>query len=102
MKKIINGKLYDTETAKLVGEYDNGCSYSDFHYMSEELYLKKTGEFFKYGTGGAMSRYNKECGFNEWTGGDDIIPLTEEEAKEWAELHIDADGYMELFGEVEE
>lgn len=24
MKKIINGKMYNTETAKRLGEYDNG------------------------------------------------------------------------------
>ena len=32
MKKIINGRLYDTETAKLIGSWSNGFSSSDFHY----------------------------------------------------------------------
>lgn len=36
MKKIIDGKKYDTETAKLVGEWTNGYSYNDFHYCTED------------------------------------------------------------------
>ena len=30
------------------------------------------------------------------------IPITEQEAKEWVEMHLDADTYVELFGEPEE
>ncbi len=48
MKKIINGKRYDTETAKLIGS-DGYSNPSDFNYWSEDLYQKKTGEFFLYG-----------------------------------------------------
>lgn len=45
MKKIINGKKYDTSTAKYLGEYDFGYQ-SSFNWYREELYEKKTGEFF--------------------------------------------------------
>ena len=62
MKKIINGKKYDTETATKIGEYSNGYSTSDFHYIDETLYRKKTGEFFLYGEGGPMTRYSHACG----------------------------------------
>ena len=30
MRKIINNKVYDTETAKKRGEWSNGRSYRDF------------------------------------------------------------------------
>lgn len=83
-KKIINGKLYDTETAKFIGYYDNGCGGRDFRHMSEELYLKKTGEFFQLGEGGPLSKYSEERG-NNTCGISKIIPLTENEAKKWAE-----------------
>ena len=75
MKKVISGRRYDTDTAKKVGEasYSN-CS--DFHYWSEELYRKKTGEYFLFGEGGALSKYQQEVGQNEWTGGKEIIPLS--------------------------
>ena len=56
MKKIINGKLYDTETAKLIGRSYHGEGPRDFRHYSEELYRKRTGEYFLYGEGGPMSR----------------------------------------------
>lgn len=101
MKKIINGKMYNTETAKRVGEWDNG-RYGDFGYCSESLYQKKTGEFFLYGEGGAMSKYVVYYGPNSWGGGEAITPLTEQSAKKWAEDHITAEEYEAIFGEVDE
>lgn len=98
MKKIINGKVYDTDTAKMVGSWDNGHPANDFAYCSEELYRKKTGEFFLNGEGGALSRYANHSGDNSgW--GDEIIPLTYNAAQEWAEKHLDGDGYCAIFGE---
>lgn len=101
MKKIINGKRYDTETAKEVG-HDSYSNPSDFDYWDETLYRKTTGEFFLYGEGGAKTRYAKTVGQNWWSGGSMIIPLTIEKAKEWAEAHLDGDEYEEIFGEVDE
>ena len=47
MKKIINGKMYNTETAKYCGGYEfSNCG--DFNYVCEELYQKKTGELYLY------------------------------------------------------
>ena len=102
MKKIINGKMYNTETAKEVGSWDNGRYHSDFHYVGETLYKKKTGEFFIFGEGGAASGYAERCGGNSTCFGEDIIPLSLQAAKEWVERKLDADTYEELFGEVEE
>lgn len=101
MKRIINGKLYNTETAKKVGEWSNNLSYSDHTYCEEALYRKITGEFFLYGKSGAAGRYSKYYG-NMRGSGEDIIPLTESEAKKWTENHLDAERYIELFGEPEE
>lgn len=96
MKKIKNGKLYDTDTAKCIGEYQYSHP-GDFHYEYEALYVKKTGEFFLYGEGGAMSPYSKQVDTNSWTAGETIIPYTAQEAREWAEEHMDADDYLEYF-----
>lgn len=101
MKKVINGKMYNTETAKYCGGYEFS-NVGDFNHVCEDLYRKKTGEFFLYGEGGAMSKYCEEVGNNSWTGGEKIIPLTIKEAKRWSEKHLNADTYIELFGEVEE
>lgn len=102
MKKIINGKLYDTEKAKCVGEWSNNRGYSDFSHVEEELYRKRTGEFFLYGKGGPMTQYAKSCGNNAWSGGSEIIPLTAGKAREWAEEKLSVDDYAEIFGMPDE
>ena len=101
MKKIINGKKYDTETAKLIGADSYGGSKSDFNYWEEALYKKVTGEFFLYGEGGAKSKYGIPIG-DMWGYGEKIIPLTLSEAKAWAEEHMSVDNYESVFGIVEE
>ena len=101
MKKIINGKRYDTDTAKKIAEWDNGHYGNDFNRCSETLYRKNTGEFFLYGRGGARSRYASYAD-GSVSGGEQIIVLTYAEAKEWAEEHLDGDEYENIFGEVVE
>ena len=101
MKKIINGKLYNTQTAKLLGE-DSYSHPGDLACWSEELYQKRTGEFFLYGEGGPMSRYAQTNGQNEWSAGEQIQPMTTENARQWAEKHLSADEYDSIFGEIAE
>lgn len=100
MKKYINGKKYDTETAREVGNWSNNRSTRDFSYCDETLFRKKTGEYFLYGEGGPMSKYAVSAGQNSWSGGSDIKPLTFEEARAWAEENLSGDEYEEIFGEI--
>lgn len=102
MKKIINGKLYDTETAKEVGLRAHGGDPRDFHYFVERLYRKRTGEYFLHGEGGPMTQYARTIGQNQWSGGEKIMPLDYQAARDWAEKHLDADDYMQEFGPVSE
>lgn len=102
MKKVINGKLYNTDTAKGMGSYENMADVRSFSHFEETLYRKKTGEFFLYGEGGPASKYAERVEQNTWSGGCDIIPLAFETARQWAEDHLDADRYQEIFGEVSE
>jgi hypothetical protein len=101
MKRIINGRRYDTQTAKLLGVATYGYC-TDFAYWREELYVKRTGEYFLYGQGGPMSKYSQQVGQNEWTGGHEIRPLSLDEAKAWAEKYLSADEYEAIFGKAEE
>ena len=101
MKQIINGKLYNTDTAKEIGYYQYGDG-GDFNYLYEALYKKRTGEFFLYGCGGANTCYGVECGNRCRSGGEEIIPYSEAGARKWAEKYLSADTYIETFGEVEE
>lgn len=101
MKKIINGKVYDTETAQKVGFWSNSLGYNDFNWREESLYRKKTGEYFLYGEGGPRTNYAERVG-NMWGSGERIMPLTFAEAKKWAEEHLDGEDYEKIFGEVTE
>ncbi len=101
MKKIIGGKRYDTETAEQVASWFNDYGFTDFRWCGEHLYRKRTGEFFIYGHGGGLSKYARRMGSSGWTDGEKIIPVTLDEAKEWAEEKLDADEYEKLF-EIEE
>lgn len=97
MKKIINNKVYDTDKARLLGR--DGYSHpGDFHWWSEALYQKRTGEFFLHGEGGPMTKYSVSTGLNQWRGGEKLIPLDMDAAKSWVEEHLDADDYESIFG----
>ena len=45
-----------------------------------------------------MSRYAEPVGDMRGAG-EKIIPMTENEAREWAEAHLDADEYVSVFGD---
>lgn len=101
MKKIINNKVYDTKTAKEIAYANNGCFTTDYEFAEETLYRKKTGEYFLHGCGQAMSKYCKIVGHSV-VGSEKIIPLSFDEAKEWAEANLGAEEYEEIFGEIVE
>lgn len=71
MKKIIKGKVYETEKASLVGSSSDAS-----------LYRKRTGEYFMYD-------------------GERITPLGYDEAARWAADHLPHDEYQAAFGDAE-
>lgn len=105
MKKILDGKRFDTKKANKLAEWDNlghgADSMSDFHYCEMSLYqTPRSKQFFLSGSGGPMSRFAQSAGQNSWTGGSDIIPLTKEQAFEWAQEHLGAEEVDDLFGDM--
>lgn len=100
MKKIISGKVYNTETAEFLGE-DSYSNITDWHYYSEELYRTKKGAYFMHGKGNGLSKYGEHNGDFGYCPGETIEVISEDEARAWAEEHMSAEEYMELF-EVEE
>lgn len=101
MKKIIEKKVYNTETAKEIGWCGNGCHVNDFNYMRQTLYQTKRGQYFLHCEGGANTCYSERVG-NMYCAGEVIKLMTEPEARLWAEENLEADEYIEHFGEVEE
>lgn len=97
MKKIIDGKKYNTETAEEIASYSNNLPTSDFNWYEESLYKTKNGNWFIAGNGGAMSGYSESCGNNCWGGSSDLRPVTNDEAKSWLEEHDEIDALETYF-----
>jgi hypothetical protein len=100
MKKIIDGKVYNTETAEEIGEAQASCYCNDFRWWKESLFRTKKGTWFLAGTGHAMSHWS-ERGPDGHGPGRGIRALTEEEARSWAEKYLDAEEYLAIFPAVE-
>lgn len=95
MRKIIDKKVYDTETAKYIANFHNGLSESDFGYVLEKLYVTIKGQYFLHATGGARTIYNESLG-NSSCGTETIILLSKEELYNWLEKNE----YSELIEEI--
>lgn len=100
MKKVINGKLYNTDIAIEVGQCNSTVKPDDINYCMEILYRKKTGEYFLYGKGGPNSKYAQPGGMNTWKSGELIVPLDYKSASSWAAEHLDPAEYQNIFGEI--
>lgn len=74
MKKIINGKMYDTDTSEEIYLNENN---------NKRIFKTKKGNYFLMYANG------------------EVVPKTEDEVKELLGLY-DTDKYIELFGNVEE
>lgn len=66
MRQIIKGKVYDTDKATLIYNYEDD-------YISTLLYQKKNGEYFIYQFGDSLFSF--------------IHPITFEEAENWCKRH---------------
>lgn len=84
MKRIIDGKVYNTQTAEGIASWHNGYYAGDFKRCEEALYRTKKGNWFLAGEGGPMSKYARLCG-NGYSGGDGLEPITADQARQWLE-----------------
>ena len=95
MRAIVNGKMYNTETATLVYT-DNDWN----RYGAMKYYRKKNGEIFR-----CFDPYDDEeecpCGKDDVSDENDPTRI-ERELKETLERENMVDLYIELFGEPEE
>lgn len=100
MKQVIDGKLYNTDTAEKIHNDWNGHERNQFEYCEETLYKTKKGKWFLWGDGGAMSKYSTKVG-NSWTGDTKLIPLTSEQALRWLEdVQAPSDVILAHFGNL--
>lgn len=83
MKIEYNGVLYNTDTAKKLGEWHNDAEPTSTYYCEETLYIRRgLRNYFLYGRGGSTSKY-ATAGKNGWEAGEAIIPLTDFGAEKW-------------------
>ena len=85
MKRVVDGKVYDTDTAKLVYEYSRGFS-GVARFIYEGLYKTKLGRFFIEYSGGPYSVYG-ECEGSTVSGSSGIRVVDADEAMKWCERH---------------
>lgn len=100
MKKVINGKLYDPETAELICQHTFGSA-GDASYVTEALYRSPAGAFFIAGEGGAGSIYRKHVGAGWHIAGRDTLLQTGETAQEFVERYGSFGDYVRAFGHPE-
>lgn len=81
MKRIINGKVYNTETGKQLAHRSYG-TYGDFNYYEESLYVSMKGSYYLKYSGGPLSPYGVK-GTDGTRGDSGIKPFSADEAFEW-------------------
>jgi hypothetical protein len=79
MKKIIEGKRYDTQTAIHVANHWNGRARSDHRFDETDLYRTRSGNWFLAGFGGGMSRWSGSSGTFE----SGLKPIDADEARKF-------------------
>ena len=100
MKKVIDGSLYNTETARLIAS-DSYSNPTDFNHWEEELYKTKKNNWFLVGSGGPSSRYSISVDLNSWAGSSgNIVPLSDREAMAWLERAGEDDLVLEHFADL--
>ncbi|SFE75536.1 hypothetical protein [Succiniclasticum ruminis] len=97
MKKIVNEKLYNTETAHRVGTYrfdfDDGVQ-----HICTTLYRDRDGEYFLYNRSAGVPVTNVAEEFGGQIIRESIIPMTPDAAKKWTERYLNEDEYINEFG----
>lgn len=100
MKRTIQGKRYDTETAIKICEIFEGYR-NDFLHLNCTLYQKKTSkEFFIAGFGGAMTAFSSKASDGSITGDEKIIPINDDKAKDFVRRYGEEGQLEKLFPSV--
>lgn len=86
----IRNRLYNTETAKMIGKWEiNDKGKEDSQFAQETLFRKKTGEYFLLCEGGADSVHSSRDKDGRKIKGEFIQLISFDEAKQWMEKHLD-------------
>ena len=100
MKRIKNGRMYDTDDATLVGSYVE-TNEKESASFTEQLYVKRNGEFFLCVHGGANTIYANVLSVTQRFDGGGIIPIGPMEAYRWVEMYLCGEEYANALAIME-
>ncbi len=92
MKRVINGAVYNTESAIYIGIYNSRKELDDMRRFTEELYRTRSGKFFLLLSGARNPQYHTKR--NE----PKIVSLAFEEAQNWVKEKLSPEQFQTLFG----
>ena len=85
MRKVVKGKVVDTERMQKLAEVRFG-NLADYNYVWETLFYDPESKLlYLYGRGGAASRYAEAVGVNQWSEGEKLMKITKGLALQWLE-----------------
>ena len=96
MNRIVDGLVYDTETATKVAEWRTGYGRA-FYAFDEAIFVTKNGRWFRAGHGGPKTVYRQQAGVNTYSSGWGLIPLTDDEALQLLETRGEIKAIEEHF-----
>jgi hypothetical protein len=107
MRRSIDGKVYDTNTAEIICDISEGSN-GDLDEVNARLYVTKKGAYFIEGHGGPATRFKKgsvgklKGSFDKsgFVSSKALIPIGLEEARTFCEKF--APHEVEVYFEVEE
>lgn len=98
MRKIINGSRYSTDTAKKIAHWESDQDYTCFTHCEETLYRTKAGKWFIHGTGNSATVYSVRRSDGWAVPGEQIVPLSDEVAQNWALERLGEEQRDAIFG----
>lgn len=97
--RICGGRRYDTSEAELIAITSNGEK-TDQTGWTETLYRKECGVFFLHCEGGKSTIYAKVTGDDRTEPGEEIKPISDEEALAWLKKYNKTNEIERLFPET--
>ena len=85
MRKVIQGLIYNTDTAAEVCRVPCSLARTDFGWHRTTLYRTPRGRFFVAGEGGPLSRWGEKVAGNNWVAGSGLQAIGQAEACELME-----------------
>lgn len=98
MKKTIDGIHYDTKNATAIGTAGTLGLLS--HWEATLYRTPGSKRFFLVGEGGPMTRFAQSAGYNSWIDGEDLIPLIDEQALQWAQRYLALQNIQKTLGGI--